>query len=66
MNDPITNQVVIPGITKVNMESIHEAMRIYEKGIGGRKVSSTNMNSQSSRSHLIFSIIIEAYNNDTN
>ena len=48
------------------MESYKEAMKTYEIGIKNRKVFSTNSNAESSRSHLIFSIIIETVNNETN
>src|SRR6185437_9295427 len=39
---------------------------IYDLGVKSRKVSSTDMNNASSRSHLIFSIIVETVNNETN
>jgi hypothetical protein len=53
-------------LTKVNVESVQEAMETYKTGIKSRKVFGTEMNSESSRSHLIFSIVIETINNDTN
>lgn len=48
------------------MKSKEEANLIYDKGLKSRKVSSTDMNDVSSRSHLVFSIIIETINNETN
>lgn len=42
-----------------NMEQCNE---VFEKGLSGRKTRKTNMNDESSRSHLIFAIIIECTN----
>ena len=38
---------------------------IFEKGTSNRKVASTKMNSESSRSHLIFSVLLEVKNKTT-
>lgn len=37
-----------------------DLMRLLDIGKGSRKVASTNMNSESSRSHCIFSITVES------
>lgn len=39
-----------------------ETMAVYEAGLAGRHTRATKMNEESSRSHLIFSIIISATN----
>ena len=38
---------------------------IYERGLNLRKVSKTDMNQDSSRSHLIFSVVITNIDNTT-
>jgi len=38
---------------------------LFDYGLGARKTSKTLMNDTSSRSHLVFSIIIEAVNTQT-
>lgn len=50
--------VVIPGLTEIETKTAAEALRFLAKGSLGRATSSTNMNSQSSRSHAIFTINI--------
>jgi hypothetical protein len=45
--------VTIKGIN--NMEQCNE---VFERGLSGRKTRKTNMNDESSRSHLIFSILV--------
>lgn len=46
----------IPGLTNETVTSIQEAMMVFAKGISNRATGSTNMNHQSSRSHLILMI----------
>jgi len=45
-----------------DLESLNAA---FDKGASSRKVASTKMNSESSRSHLIFSILLEVKNKTT-
>jgi hypothetical protein len=47
------------------LNSTQEALDTFNIGIKSRKTNSTEMNDTSSRSHLIFSIIIETVNNKT-
>jgi len=54
--------VVIPGAVELEITSVEEANRIFNFGLENRKTASTNMNEYSSRSHLIFSIIINTKN----
>lgn len=39
-----------------------ELMEIFDKGSANRHVASTKMNAESSRSHLVLSIVIESTN----
>jgi len=55
-------QVVIKNVVIRNLSTIEECNDVFERGLGGRKVRKTLMNDESSRSHLIFSIIIESTN----
>ena len=57
--------VVIPGAVELEITSVEEANRIFNFGLENRKTASTNMNEYSSRSHLIFSIIINTKNLQT-
>lgn len=44
------------------ISDMDECKSVFEMGLSGRKVRRTSMNDESSRSHLIFSIMIEAIN----
>lgn len=50
--------VIVPGLTEMEANSASEALKFLTKGSQGRATSSTNMNSQSSRSHAIFTVNI--------
>ena len=49
----VTNSTIVP------VASEEEIMGVIEAGLSVRKVTSTKMNVESSRSHLIFSLVIE-------
>lgn len=52
--------------TRVPIFTSEDAKRIFDLGLNNRKTFATSMNDNSSRSHLIFSIIIETINKQTN
>ena len=54
--------VVVSGAIVKEAFSAEDLMDIFEKGSSARHVASTKMNSESSRSHLILSIVIESTN----
>ena len=47
------------------MTTLEEAFEIYKTGIVQRKTATTSMNEDSSRSHLIFAVIVRTQNNQT-
>ena len=57
--------VVVAGVSMVEVTSAKELMASLEAGQNRRHVSSTQMNRESSRSHLIMSIVIESINLQT-
>lgn len=57
--------VTVPGAIIVPVHSARELMNVIEGGLTRRKVSSTQMNRESSRSHLIITICIESTNLQT-
>jgi hypothetical protein len=57
--------VYIPGVTEIPIKTIPEAIKIFEYGLDHRMTRATKMNDSSSRSHLIFAIIIDATNKQT-
>ena len=58
--------VTVPGATIVdNITTARELMGVIEAGLARRRVSSTAMNRESSRSHLIITVCIESTNLQT-
>lgn len=53
--------IFVSGAQESVVSSLEEAMSILDAGTKQRVTSATNMNSESSRSHAIFTIIIEQY-----
>lgn len=60
--DPISGMVYIQNAKHKQLTTYQEALDTFNQGLKSRKVSSTEMNDLSSRSHLIFSVVIEAQN----
>merc|ERR1712066_33629 len=56
-------EMVIPGLSQVEVNSYSKTMEILGKGSTKRTTASTNMNSVSSRSHAIFTLYIECTKN---
>jgi len=54
--------VVVKNSTMREIRDMDELNEIFDKGLGGRQVRKTLMNEESSRSHLIFAIIVESTN----
>lgn len=54
--------VVVSNAVIRKVGSSEELMELFKKGLAGRNTASTKINSESSRSHLITSIIIESTN----
>ena len=63
--DARTGMVTVPGALVVEVTSAKQLMDEIKRGQEGRHVSSTAMNIESSRSHLIISILIQATNLQT-
>lgn len=57
--------VVVEGAHEIPIDSLEQANKIFEFGLDNRKTASTNMNATSSRSHLVFSIVINSRNKQT-
>eukprot|EP00271_Cylindrocystis_brebissonii_P011446 TRINITY_DN290_c0_g1_i1.p1 TRINITY_DN290_c0_g1~~TRINITY_DN290_c0_g1_i1.p1 ORF type:complete len:1371 (-),score=418.39 TRINITY_DN290_c0_g1_i1:1882-5994(-) len=61
----VKGMVVVENATIVEVDKLEELQAIVAKGMERRVTAGTNMNAESSRSHLILSIIIEATNFQT-
>lgn len=58
----LQGMVVVENVTVLSISSYDELRNIIERGSEQRHTTGTMMNEQSSRSHLILSIIIESTN----
>lgn len=56
---------MIQNVTEVEIMSVAQCEEIFTDGLSRRKTRATAMNSESSRSHLVFSIIIDTANINT-
>nr|XP_022913049.1 chromosome-associated kinesin KIF4A [Onthophagus taurus] len=56
--------IIIPGLTEEIVKTPLEALEFLTKGSQGRAMASTNMNSQSSRSHAIYTVNISMLKKD--
>lgn len=65
IKESTSGMVHIQGVTEIELTSISQTETIFEDGLSGRKTRKTNMNDASSRSHLVFSIIVDSTNVNT-
>ncbi|KAL4476410.1 hypothetical protein ABPG74_010143 [Tetrahymena malaccensis] len=63
--DYITNTTYVQNATIAEVTKKEELEQIIQKGILNRKISKTDMNVESSRSHLIITILINIFNPQT-
>lgn len=54
--------VTVENVTTVSISTVDELNNIIQKGSERRHTSGTQMNEESSRSHLILSVVIESVN----
>ena len=57
--------VVIKGVQMRTVSTAAETMELFYQGNGKRHVGSTKMNAESSRSHLVFAVVVEVLNKQT-
>ncbi len=63
IRESFNKSMIVDGLLKVPMTSLEEALDLVKKGSRNRHVGSTNMNTESSRSHAVFSIYLENKSN---
>jgi hypothetical protein len=60
----LKGMMYLPGVLMVTVESAEHLKAVYEAGVKNRHVSRTKMNEASSRSHLIFCVVVEVANTE--
>jgi len=63
--DIATKMMQVKHAQRRRVESVDELKSIFEQGLRYRKTAATGMNGDSSRSHLVLSVVIETKNLDT-
>ena len=66
VKDPNTEMISINNVQMCQLQSLEDAKEVYEFGVRQRKTACTAMNEDSSRSHFIFSIIVNTFDHNTN
>ncbi|RZB66979.1 kinesin-like protein KIN-12F isoform X1 [Glycine soja] len=61
MKDGSKNALYIENLTEEYVTSYDDVTQILIKGLSSRKVGATSLNSKSSRSHIIFTFVIESW-----
>ncbi|KAG5081718.1 hypothetical protein AAZX31_02G279200 [Glycine max] len=61
MKDDSKNALYIENLTEEYVTSYDDVTQILVKGLSSRKVGATSLNSKSSRSHIIFTFVIESW-----
>eukprot|EP01029_Cantina_marsupialis_P013375 TRINITY_DN295_c3_g1_i3.p1 TRINITY_DN295_c3_g1~~TRINITY_DN295_c3_g1_i3.p1 ORF type:complete len:1305 (-),score=501.46 TRINITY_DN295_c3_g1_i3:126-4040(-) len=57
--------VIVRNVTEIDVKNGDHLFELFNEGNKSRHVGSTKMNAESSRSHSIFSVVIENYNKQT-
>eukprot|EP01034_Spumella_vulgaris_P021570 gene21570-27608_t len=64
LKEDVKKGIFIKGLTDVVVENEDDLNRMLDKGLTQRTTASTNMNAESSRSHSIFTVIVEMSTKD--
>ncbi|CAN8258819.1 unnamed protein product [Cochlearia groenlandica] len=60
LREDIKSGVYVENLTECEVESVQDILQLITQGSMNRKVGATNMNSESSRSHSVFTCVIES------
>eukprot|EP00250_Pteridium_aquilinum_P021326 c25089_g1_i1 orf=2-2848(-) len=60
VREDIKTGVYVENLTEEFVSSVSDVFRLMLKGLGNRKIASTSMNLESSRSHTLFTCVIES------
>ncbi|KAF4381229.1 hypothetical protein G4B88_015495 [Cannabis sativa] len=65
IKDDSKNGLCVENLTEEYVTSYEDVMQILIKGLSSRKVGATSVNSKSSRSHIVFTFIVESWSKGT-
>ncbi|CAA0829443.1 Phragmoplast orienting kinesin-1 [Striga hermonthica] len=52
--------VYVENLTEYNVRTVNDVLQLLQQGAANRKIAATHMNSESSRSHSVFTCIVES------
>ncbi|KAL5713441.1 hypothetical protein ACHQM5_015513 [Ranunculus cassubicifolius] len=60
LREDINKGVYVENLTEYEVHSVNDILKLLTEGAANRKVAATNMNRESSRSHSVFTCVIES------
>ncbi|CAH1418966.1 unnamed protein product [Lactuca virosa] len=60
VREDLKEGVYVENLTEYNVQNVDEVLKLLLQGAANRKVAGTDMNSESSRSHSVFTCIVES------
>ncbi|KAF5198808.1 Kinesin-like protein kin-12f, partial [Thalictrum thalictroides] len=60
LREDIKNGVYVENLTEYEVQTVNDILKLLAEGAANRKVAATNMNRESSRSHSVFTCVIES------
>ncbi|XP_075476802.1 kinesin-like protein KIN-12C isoform X2 [Primulina tabacum] len=60
LREDLKKGVYVENLTKYSVGTANEVLKLLQQGAANRKIAATHMNSESSRSHSVFTCIIES------
>ncbi|KAJ9546312.1 hypothetical protein OSB04_018855 [Centaurea solstitialis] len=60
LREDLKEGVYVENLTEYNVKTVDEVLKLLLQGAANRKVAGTDMNSESSRSHSVFTCIVES------
>ncbi|XP_037494827.1 kinesin-like protein KIN-12C [Jatropha curcas] len=61
LREDLRKGVYVENLTEYNVKTVNDIIKLLSQGAANRKMAATNMNSESSRSHSVFTCIIESW-----
>ncbi|KAJ3685500.1 hypothetical protein LUZ61_014664 [Rhynchospora tenuis] len=61
LREDVQKGVYVENLTEFKVDSVHDILSLIIQGSANRRVAATNMNRESSRSHSVFTCVIESH-----
>ncbi|KAF9674332.1 hypothetical protein SADUNF_Sadunf10G0116300 [Salix dunnii] len=61
LREDLNKGVYVENLTEYNVRTVHDVIKLLQQGAANRKMAATYMNSESSRSHSVFTCVIESW-----